>query len=109
MLARHSPDVAKCLRQDREWLWLTGDYRNDPETRELLKGMGFRFASKPHELPGGETARWFFATTGFRPEGRRRKRAVAKVKRAANNSRPRKDLLVGDNPDEEFEALFSST
>jgi len=118
-VVKYSTEVTKNLRQERDWLWLTGDYKDDPDTRAVLKETGFRFSRNGHALVDkegeetGEVAHWYFAA-GFKPRGRGARRRV-KAKRAAaaatrpTPTTPTADLLPSDNVDEEFEAMFGTT
>ncbi len=112
-LAAHNLDlVKKSLHRDRDWLWLEGDYREDADTRQVLKDTGFRFARKGHELDNGDTAHWYFAE-GYRGRKRRRgPRPPPQAQRAApqaSKPQPKEagaDLFCTD-PDAEFDALFN--
>ena len=82
-LIGHSAEVGSCLRRDRDWLWLVGDYKDDPETRTVLKDTGYRFSKGGHDLEeSGEKAHWYFGLSA-NGKGRRNK---AKASRAASKA-----------------------
>lgn len=118
-IIQHSMDVAKNICQDREWLWLKGDYRDDPDTRKVLKDTGFRFSPKGHELESGDIAHWYFAANIGNSRRRRRKVKARANANAAALADPddeptakatsrtiSKNLLVED-ADAEFDELFA--
>jgi hypothetical protein len=108
-LVRHDLSVAKCLRPDRDWLWLVGDYKEAVETRAVLKDTGFRFSRKGRDLESGETAHWYFcASLRTRVKAAR---AAAKAVKPAVKAEPAEpavspSLLVVGDPGDEFTKMF---
>lgn len=56
-LEEHHPDLE--FEQDRHWLWVIADLRQDVATRTSLKAKGFIFARRGgHTLPSGRLGTW---------------------------------------------------
>ena len=103
----YSKTVAEGLRKDRDWLWLVGNLKDEPEARSVLKETGWRFSKPGHEIEEtGERAHWYFAekyTGGLRRGKVKARRAASKASSKSNQPNPE---LLCTNPNEEFEAMF---
>jgi len=59
-LQKTHPELALKTEFDRHWLWLIGDFSDQrfEGLRASLRGFGFRFAPRGHNMPSGRVAHW---------------------------------------------------
>lgn len=89
-LASEHPAVE--AEQDRHWVWVSTNLKDQPAVRESLKAQGFRFARNGHTLPSGKMGTWGHhcdAPTPYRRKGS--KQASTSTK----NEPQRADPLAG--------------
>ena len=91
-LEEHHPSLE--YEQDRHWLWVIADLRQEVATRTSLKEFGFIFAKRGgHKLPSGRLASWGHSCDTPTPFFRRNKTSPARVEVPAADDATMKELL----------------
>jgi hypothetical protein len=104
------PKLLQSIFKDRDWLWMTGDYKDFPTIRETLKDLGFRFSRKGHELEEqGVTANWYHSCST--KKGKKSKptpKVTTTATKVSIDAAPIEKDLFSHDPDAEFAAMFPS-
>lgn len=107
-VGRKHPKLVAKLQRDRDWLWISGDYKDFPEIRETLKDLGFRFSRKGHEVDGLGTCNWYHSCGTISASKRRKPQHQVKttVQPAAPSTDTAAPELFAQDVESEFAAMF---